>query len=150
MLLDRVLGLGAILVAALVGMASWRFGLGAPMSPGPGFWPFLVALCIAGLGVALVLRPDRTFGAPSGAGSRWTSLGTALATMAFFVLALEPLGYPLTTGLLLLVQFHWVEGRPWRMSLLTAGLAAAVSFVIFRLFLKVPLPAGILPLPRGW
>jgi len=77
-------------------------------------------------------------------------LGIALATLGFFVLALEPLGYPVTTGLLLLVQFRWVEGRPWRTSLLAAVLAAAVSFVLFRLVLHVPLPTGVLPLPRGW
>jgi putative tricarboxylic transport membrane protein len=150
MVLDRVLGFGAVLLATLVGLASWRFGLGTPMSPGPGFWPFLVTLCILGLGATLVLRPDHGFRAPRDAGSRWSSLWTALATMAVFVLALEPLGYPLTTGLLLVAQFRWVEGRAWRMSLVTAVLAAAVSFVVFRLFLKVPLPAGVLPLPRGW
>jgi hypothetical protein len=120
------------------------------MSPGPGFWPFLVTLCILALSATLVLRPDPAFRAPRDADSRWASLGTALATMAFFVLALEPLGYPFTTGLLLLAQFRWVEGRPWRMSLVTAVLAAAISFVVFRLFLKVPLPAGIISLPRGW
>jgi hypothetical protein len=150
MLLDRVLGLGAVLLAVPLGLASWGFGLGSPRSPGPGFWPFLVTLSIAALGAALVLRPDRAFRAPGGTGSRWGSLGIALATLGFFVLALEPLGYPVTTGLLLLVQFRWVEGRPWRTSLLAAVLAAAVSFVLFRLVLHVPLPTGVLPLPRGW
>ena len=150
MALDRILGLGALLLAAFVGVASWRFGLGSPLSPGPGFWPFLVALCIAGLGGALALRPDPTFRAPSGAGSRWRSLWIALGTLGIFVLALEPLGYPVTTTFLLLAQFRWVEGRSWRMSLCTAVTAAIVSFVIFRLLLKVPLPVGILPLPGRW
>jgi putative tricarboxylic transport membrane protein len=150
MVLDRILGLGAVLLAAVVGVASWRFGLGSPLSPGPGFWPLLVALCIAGLGGALVLRPDAAFRAVSGAGSRWRSLWIALGTLGFFVLALEPLGYPATTSLLLLVQFRWVEGRSWRMSLGAAVPAAVVSFAIFRLLLKVPLPAGIVPLPGSW
>jgi putative tricarboxylic transport membrane protein len=150
MLLDRVLGLGAIALAVPVGLASWGYGLGSPTAPGPGFWPFLITLTIAGLGAALLLRPDSSFLAPSSADSRWASLGISLGTLGFFVLALEPLGYPLTTVLLLLVQFRWVEGRPWRMSLLTAVLAAIVSFVVFRLLLHVPLPAGIVPLPAGW
>jgi len=150
MVLDRILGLGALLLAAFVGAASWRFGLGLTVSPGPGFWPFLVALCIAGLGAALALRPNAAFRAPSGDDSRWRSLWIALGTLGFFVLALEPLGYPVATSLLLLVQFRWVEGRPWRMSLYAAMTAAIVSFVIFRLLLKVPLPAGIVPLPGRW
>jgi len=150
MLPDRVLGLGAILLAVPVGLAAWGFGLGSPRSPGPGVWPLLIAGSMAGLGVVLALRPDPGFHAPGSADSRWWSLGVALATLVFFAPALEPLGYPVTTGLLLLVQCRWVEGRPWRTSLLTAALAAALSFVVFRLFLRVPLPAGILPLPRGW
>jgi hypothetical protein len=150
MLLDRMLGLGALLLAVPVAVSSWRFGLGSFLSPGAGLWPLLIALCTAGLGLTLVLRPDCAFHAPSSGGSRWTSLGMALATMAFFVAALEPLGYPFTTGLLLLLQFRWVEGRSWRQSLVTALLASTVSFVVFRVFLKVPLPAGIVPLPVGW
>jgi putative tricarboxylic transport membrane protein len=150
MLLDRVLGLGAVLLAVPLGLTSWGFGLGSPRAPGPGFWPFLVTLSILGLGAALALRPDRSFRAPGGSGSRWASLGVALSTLGFFVLALEPLGYPLATGLLLLVQLRWVEARSWRTTLPTAVLAAAASFVVFRVLLHVPVPAGIIPLPAGW
>lgn len=150
MLLDRVIGLLALCLAAPVFLAAWQFGLGALRAPGPGFWPFLIALCIAGLGAALLLRPDPAFRSPGDADSRWRCLGISLATLAFFVLALEPLGYPLTTTALLLVQFRWVEGRAWRLTLPTAVGTAALSFVVFRLLLKVPLPPGILPLPMGW
>jgi len=120
------------------------------MSPGPGFWPFLIAVTILGLGAALVLRPDRGFRAPPDTGGRWASLGIAFATLAFFVLALEPLGYPLATALLLVAQFRWVEWRPWRTAVLTAVVTSVVSFVLFRFLLHVPLPAGVIPLPRGW
>ena len=150
MLVDRILGLGAVVLAVPVGIASWRFGLGTPVSPGPGFWPFLIAVTILGLGASLTLRPDRAFGAPSGEGSRWARLGIALATLVFFVVALEPLGYPLATALLLVAQFRWVEGRSWRMAVSVAMSAAGVSFALFRVFLHVPLPAGVLPLPVGW
>jgi len=149
-LLDRILGLGAIVLAVPVGVTSWHFGLGTPVSPGPGFWPFLVAMAILGLGAALVLRPDRGFHALRDGDSRWTSLGVALATLGFFVLALEPLGYPLTTAVLLVVQFRWVEGRSWRTAVLTAVAASAVSFALFRFLLHIPLPAGVIPLPMGW
>lgn len=148
-MLDRTLGLGAVLLAIPVALAASRWGIGTLRLPGPGFWPLLIAAAVAGLGAALLLRPAPP--APArGAGSRWARLAMALATMGFFVLALEPLGYPVTVGLLLLAQLRAVEGRAWRGSLVTAGLAAALSFVLFRVFLKVPLPAGIVPLPPGW
>jgi len=148
--MDRILGLGAVFLAIPVGVASWSFGAGTPKSPGPGFWPFLIALCIAGLGASLALRPDPTFRPPSGEGSRWRSFGVALASLALFILVLEPLGYLVTTFGLLVVQLRWVEGRSRQTTLLIAGIAALVSFALFRVVLKVPLPVGIVPLPRGW
>ncbi len=147
---DRILGFGALLLALPVGLTSWGYGVGSPKSPGAGFWPFLIAASMAGLGAALALRPDRALHPRADGGSRWRSLGIALATLGIYVLVLEPLGYLLATFLLLVVQLKWVEARSWRTTVLTAGIAAAVSFAIFRVFLKVSLPVGILPLPRSW
>jgi putative tricarboxylic transport membrane protein len=150
MVLDRALGLGALLLAIPIALAASRWGIGTLRLPGPGFWPLLIAAAVAGLGAALLLRPGLPAPPAPAAGSRWASLAVALATLGFFVLALEPLGYPVTVALLLLAQLRAVEGRGWRGSMLTAVLAAVISFVLFRAFLKVPLPAGILPLPPGW
>ena len=149
MKVDRVLGVGAVLLAIPVGLASWGFGLGSPKSPGAGFWPLLVALAMAGLGVSLLFRPGddavREAGQP-----RWRKLVLALVTMALYAAALEPLGYLLATVLLLFVQLRWVESRSWRVSAAIALVAAVVSLVLFRVLLKVPLPVGVIPLPGGW
>ncbi len=150
MRVDRVLGLGAVLLAIPVAVASWGFGAGSPKSPGAGFWPLLIALTMAGLGVSLILRPTGRAATAGGPDSRWGRLGIALGTLGFYVVTLEPLGYLLATIVLLVVQFHWVEGRSWRTSLWTAVLTSAVSLVLFRTLLKVPLPLGALPLPKGW
>ncbi len=148
--LDRILGLGAIVLAVPVGLASWGFEVGSFRSPGAGFWPFLVSLCIAGLGAVLALRPDRDFRRAPAEGSRWWGFTLALCALAGFTMALEPAGYVVTTCAFLLVQLRWVERRTWRTSVLTAFLAATTSFVVFRVLLKVPLPVGLLPIPRGW
>jgi hypothetical protein len=150
MRVDRILGLGAICLGVPVAVTSWRYDVGSVTAPGPGFWPFCVTLAMAGLGATLVLRP-----APAGTRavedeSRWAKFGLALASLIFYVLALEPVGYLATTAVLLLVQLRWVEDRSWRASVVTALVAAALSLVVFRTLLKVPLPLGALPLPRGW
>jgi putative tricarboxylic transport membrane protein len=147
MSLDRTLGLGAILLSVPVGLAAWRWGIGAVKAPGPGFWPFMIAVVIAGLGAALALRPGPPAGM-AGSASRWRNLAVALATLACYVAALEPLGYLPTTGGLLFAQMRWVEQRSWRASLLTAVIGAAASYVLFREILGVPLPVGIVALPR--
>lgn len=148
MLIDRVLGSVAILLAAIVGVVSWRYGVGAASLPGPGFWPLLIALSMAGLGAALMARPGPAPSSPAAGASRWERFAVALGTLAFYVLALEPLGYLAATFVLLVVQLRWVEGRSWRGSFLTSTLAAAISLIVFRAFLNVPLPQGMLPLPR--
>jgi putative tricarboxylic transport membrane protein len=150
MRVDRVLGCLAVLLAIPVAVASWRFDIGSVRLPGPGFWPFLIAVSMLGLGAALVLRPAPAPAGAAEAPSRWRNFWIGMGTLVFYVLALEPVGYLLTTLLVLLVQFRFVEERPWRGSLVTAVVAAAVSLVLFRTLLKVPLPLGILPLPQGW
>jgi putative tricarboxylic transport membrane protein len=147
--IDRVLGVGAIILAIPVGVASWGFGVGIPKSPGAGFWPLLIVLVMAGLGVSLILRPMPNALREAGQ-SRWGKFAVSLGTLAFYVVALEPLGYLLTTASLLFVQFRWVESRPWKTSGTIAVLAAVVSLILFRVMLKVTLPEGVIPLPRGW
>ncbi len=146
---DRFLGTGAVILAIPVAVASWGFGVGSPKSPGAGFWPLVIVLVMAGLGLSLLLHP--TPNAPKAAGeSRWGKLGISLATLLFYVVALEALGYLLTTAAMLLMQFRWVEGRPWRSSVTMALTAAVITLILFRVLLKVTLPTGVIPLPRGW
>jgi putative tricarboxylic transport membrane protein len=146
---DRVLGIGAVVLAIPVGAASWGFGVGSPNSPGAGFWPLLIALVMVGLGVSLILRPTPN-AKPAAGESRWGRFIISLGTLAFYVVALEPLGYLLATAVMLYVQLRWVESRSWRSSALIAILAAGLSLLLFRVLLKVSLPAGVIPLPRGW
>ena len=146
---DRFLGVGAVLLAIPVALASWGFGVGSPKSPGAGFWPLLIAAVMIGLGLSLILRP--TPNAMTAAGeSRLGKFGISLGTLAFYVVALEPLGYLSATVAMLFVQLRWVESRSWKSSATIALLAAVISLIVFRVLLKVSLPEGVIPLPRGW
>ncbi len=146
---DRILGWGALLLALPVTAASWGYGVGSPKSPGAGFWPLVIAVTMAGLGLTLILHP--TPNAPTAGGkSRWGKFAISLGTFAFYVAALEPLGYLLTTAVMLFVQLRWVESRSWRSSACISVLAAVISLIVFRVLLKVTLPEGVIPLPRGW
>jgi hypothetical protein len=146
---DRFLGWGALVLALPVTAASWGFGVGSPKSPGAGFWPLVIAVTMAGLGLSLILHP--TSNAPkAGGGSRWEKLTIALGTLFFYVVALEPLGYLLSTAVVLFIQFRWVEGRTWLSTTITSTSAAVITLILFRVLLKVTLPTGVIPLPAGW
>jgi len=148
--IDRILGVGAVLMAMPVGWASWGFGVGSPKSPGAGFWPLSIAVLMIGLGLVLILRPSPASRASATTEARWGKLGLTLATVAFYIIALEPLGYLPTTALMLVAQLRWVENRSWRSTIVIALLAAVLSFLLFRVLLKVTLPGGLIPLPKGW
>lgn len=147
--IDRMLGLGAVLLAIPVAAASWGYGAGSPNSPGAGFWPLVIAVAMVGLGLSLVLYPTPK-GVMEPGRSRWSHFGISLGTLAFYVIALEPLGYLLTTALLLFVQLRWVESYSGRLSAGIAIVTAVASLLLFRVLLNVSLPTGLIPLPQGW
>lgn len=147
---DRVLGIAAIVLALPVIAASYSYGIGSAKSPGAGFWPMVIAVVLAILGILLVVRPSPVKEEGALTGARLSKLVTAVGSLLFYVFALEPVGYPLATTALLFIQLRYVEERSGRLAGLIALMAAVISFLLFRVILKVMLPAGVIPLPRGW
>ncbi len=144
--LNQGVGLGAVVLGGILILSSVRLGIGTVTLPGPGAWPFLLSICLILLGGSLLMRP-----APSDQNivlmrPRWGKLVLALVTLLGYALLLDTLGYLVATGLLLLVQLHWVEDRSWKVSILTALIAAVVSFTVFVFWLNVSLPPGIVPI----
>jgi len=148
--IDRIVGIGSIAGGIVLAVFSWQLDLGKWRIPRPGAWPFLLAITLSLIGGWLIFRPQPQTRGISASIPRWGKWAMALATLFGYVFILEPLGYIVATLLLLLVQIRWVEDRPWTTSLLTAALAAVISFLIFGLWLKVLLPPGIIPIRAGW
>lgn len=139
--------LGALLpaaVGALFLVLSVRLGVGSVTQPGPGLWPFIVSLLITvlsgGLLVQALLRPVRGGVLVRGAGKP----AAGFALVAAYALVMGRIGYLVSTVALLAVWIRFIGGRPWRTAVLVAVLAAAASYVVFRHWLGVPLPAGVL------
>jgi putative tricarboxylic transport membrane protein len=147
--IDRIVGIGAIALGIVLAFLSWRLDLGDWRMPGPGAWPFFLGVALALIGGWLFFRPQPPIGKSFFSTPRWGRLAIGLGTLFGYVLILEPLGYILATALVLFVQLHWVENRRWTTSVLTAVLAAVISFWVFGLCLKVLLPAGIVPIRAG-
>jgi len=147
---DRVAGVAALLGGLLLAYTGWKLDPGTSRLPGPGFFPLLIALSMGGLGVWLFLHPGLSEKSLRPADSRWIPFFIALFSLIAYAAILSGLGYLLTTFGFLVIQLRWVEKRSWITSLVTAALAAGISLLLFRVLLKVPLPVGILPLPKGW
>lgn len=139
---DRVAGFALVALALGVAWESARLPIGNFANPGPGFLPLVLAIALAGFGVLLALldreaRHWRELAWPEA----WRA-AAILGACAFAALALEPLGFRLTTFLIVAFLLGVMERRHW---LAVAGAAVVLSLgthYLFATLLRVPLPRG--------
>jgi putative tricarboxylic transport membrane protein len=139
---------------ALVGMlfciGGVHYGLRRSGIPGPGFLPFVTGLLLVALSLILlfsrlVSKRDggELTGAPMPRGEALKRILQALGALCLYVLILEPLGFAMTTFLFMIVILR-LAPRRWTFIIPAALGATAFFFLLFKVFLGVPLPPGIL------
>jgi energy-converting hydrogenase Eha subunit E len=141
---DRWTGPFFILFSLYVCFESWRLGVGSFFRPGAGFFPFYSG---ALLGVLSVILAFLTFRGKVEIAESWTDVGnTVTVSLALlgFALLLTWLGFVTTTFLFILFLLRAVERRAWLLSASAALFISAAFYVVFGLWLKAQLPAGIL------
>ena len=122
-----------------------RLPFGTVHNPGAGFVPWLLALVFTLLALLLVVQSVARPPGPSGdAAGHVRNVIALLVALALYVVLLEPVGYPLVTFLLVLFMLRVLEPHPWPLALGLAVLAAGGSYVLFAVWLSVPLPPGLL------
>lgn len=124
-----------------------EFDLGSLRAPGSGFMPFLSGLLICGFSVITLLRS--LFDKSTEVEKVWA--GVKLQKLIFVILMLllygvliETFGFIVCSFLLLLVTIRYVGSQTWRATLLVSILSSVGSYVLFEVWLSVPLPRGIL------
>jgi putative tricarboxylic transport membrane protein len=118
--------------------AQTGFGLG------PAFLPFWTGIVLAACGLWLFAHPtpDPEVSWPSARAFARATSGFVL--LLLYALGLQPLGYFISTAVFLVITILLLEPiRPTRA--LVVGIAsAAFLFLVFRAWLRVPLPGGVL------
>ena len=143
---DRVAGALLFLLGAFAAVQSLSLPLGSLAEPGPGYAPLLLAALLAAFGLAILVMGGASARLPE---LDWSELPHALLILgggAFLTLALEPLGYRLSTLALLLFYLGVVERRSILATLAVSAGMAFGSYYLFATLLKVPLPTGPLGL----
>lgn len=144
---DAAGGLVLLALAAAAWLAAGELPFGTLQRPGPGLLPRSLAVLIGGLALLLVLRSAS--GAAASLAGLWPDRGGVrriailLAALLTYALALEPVGYLLTTAATFLILLRWVSGRSWPATVTGAVLAAAGSYLLFARWLMVSLPPGL-------
>jgi len=145
---DQMTGLVVFAGAVAFSATAWRqYAYWGENGPGPGFLPLWLGVAMAGLAALLFAGATRSraVGAPwlpRGAGRR-RLLAVLLAT-ALFVALLDVVGMIFGTALFLAAILRLVERHAWPTALGVAAGAAAVNYLVFTYWLRVPFPVGVL------
>jgi putative tricarboxylic transport membrane protein len=144
--------IAALVLACFAGAASVESArllpYGVVRNPGPGFFPWWTSLTLGLLSLVLLGQSLLARRPPSGQGAaeRWRKVVGVLAVLALYALTLDTVGYPIATFLLVLFMLRVTAPHRWAIALGVALLAAGGSYLLFAVWLSVPLPAG--PLAR--
>ncbi len=151
---DAVTGAVLLAFAAALGIWSQTFPAIPGQQYGAAVFPTLIAAGLAGSGILLIASGIRQVG-PVVAWADWArerhglrNVLVTVATILFYILAANALGFILTMAPIMLVMFRLL-GVGWLKSI---ALSIVVTFVIHYLFvnqLYVPLPWGLLE-PVRW
>ena len=133
------LGIAACILARRL-PAQTGFGLG------PAFLPFWTGIVLVGCGLWLCARGivDAEISWPSARGFARSVCG--FVVLSAYALALQPLGYLISTAVFLVITALLLEPIRSIRALVFGAASAVLLSLIFRIWLRVPLPAGVL----GW
>jgi putative tricarboxylic transport membrane protein len=139
-----------LLVGSYVAIHAYGMGLGHLHSPGPGFIFFLTALLLVALTIVdtagtLVRKKVAGEGAAHvWSGVRWKKLLVLLGGIAAYVYLFNLLGFAFSTFLLMILLFKGIEPTRWWIAVMSAFITTILSYLIFKMWLGVPFPTGIL------
>lgn len=122
--------------------------LGKLSQPGPGLFPFSVAIVMGILSmVALILSlrgKEKIIFMEKNEPIRWWSIVIIIFLLIAYGLSLEKIGFLINTFLLITILLKVVELQPWKTSLLGGFITALTSNLVFNVLLRAQIPSGIL------
>ena len=157
---DRVTGLFLVGLGAAAAYGGWLLPPVPGQPVGPNVFPLVIGTGLALCGLAIAFGIGHSFeeeeelipvegGQPKPAPpGRLYGLRVLLppALLLFYVAVADRLGFIITAGLIVFVTSTALGAR-WKLSLPLAVLAPIGIHLIFNKLLRVPLPAGLLPMP---
>ncbi len=120
--------------------------MGRLKHPGPGFLPFGLAIVLIILSLILIFSKlkNGTASAPFWPHRTWLRPLLGVAILIFFALVVERVGFLITTFIFLVIWMGVIERVRWLTIISISIGTTATLYLIFALFLDVPLPMGFL------
>jgi putative tricarboxylic transport membrane protein len=129
-----------------------RFG------PEEGFFPLAIAIIIIGISLVILIHSVAFSPAPAQGKQKVLTSKTEerrdlFRVSSYGILTLlygslmESAGFLVSTAVFLFLILKFAEGKSWRVTVVVAFTAITVSYVLFKYWLGVPLPPGVM---KGW
>ena len=140
---ELVVAVVALAFGAMAVYESTKLPFGTVHNPGPGFFPWWTSAVIVLLALILLAQSltSRSSNAQEVPG-RIAKVAALLVVLAAYIFLLDPVGYPLCTFLLVLFMLRVTDPQRWVVALGMAAITAVGSYVVFAIWLSVPLPRG--------
>jgi putative tricarboxylic transport membrane protein len=140
---DVVVAALALAFGAAAIFESAKLPLGTVRNPGQGFFPWWISVVIVLLALVLLTQAlTSRRSANQQAAGRITKVTGLLLVLAAYTFLLDFLGYLFCTFLLVLFMLRVTDAQRWPVALGMALLTAVGSYVVFAIWLSVPLPRG--------
>lgn len=123
-----------------------RYSFGSPTAPKTGFLPQLVGYCAVAVSAYLFIKALRGKGDTNNVKLNFDCkrLVCMIAVMAAYILFFKSIGYLLATVLLLYIVMKIGKVKGWKVPLAVSLITSGCFYLIFKVFLSVPLPSGFL------
>ncbi len=146
---DGLSGLFWLIIAIFVCVQALSINIGNMHSPGPGFLPFWSAVALGMFSISLLIKSVLQSKIQERISSLWKGMEwhrviLVLASLFVYTILLPRLGYLITTSALLALLFGIMKRQRLWIQVVIAIITALLSYLVFYIWLGVPLPKGIL------
>lgn len=130
--------------AALVGIGLFsaiyaqRYGIGTLRNVGPGFFPTVLGVSLAGIGLLIAISALGRSGDPPS--FEWRTCGLILGSFATFAITLRPLGLLVASFLAVIVSSLADRKMSWVVRLTLAAVVSCLTVGIFVIGLNMSIP----------
>jgi len=133
----------ALAFGAAAAFESAKLPFGTIHNPGQGFFPWWTSVVVVLLATILLIQALKLRASTAlDKSGRIAKVVALLVVLAAYTFLLDPLGYPICTFLLVLFMLRVLDPQRWTVALSMAVLTAVGTYVVFAIWLSVPLPRG--------
>jgi hypothetical protein len=140
---SKVMGVVLLLLGIFVCYQGIDLTLGRPSIPGPGLVPFGLGLILTILAAVYLWQNGPKTSSEKSPRGTYRRTVLAVGILCFYGLAMNWIGYLLTTFLAFVLWLSVIEKKNWLQTASLAGLAS-ISVYAFNVLFSIQLPAGLL------